>query len=59
MRAEDDVEQPALDGQQAHWHSTLAARPEMFGRDPSVPAQASAAELQAAGARRVLELGGG
>jgi SAM-dependent methyltransferase len=31
----------------------------MFGRDPSEPARKAAADLKAAGAQRILELGGG
>ncbi len=48
-----------LVAQQQHWEQTFAARPEMFGRDPSEPARAAAAAFASAGAQRVLELGGG
>ena len=52
-------EKPVLDAQEQHWEGMLESRPEMFGRDPSEPARRTAAELKSAGARRVLELGGG
>jgi SAM-dependent methyltransferase len=47
------------DAQRQHWEGMLATRPAMFGRDASEPARRSAAELSRAGARRILELGGG
>ncbi len=55
----DDIERSALDAQARHWEGTLAAKPEMFGRDPSEPARRSAAEFEARGVHRILELGGG
>jgi SAM-dependent methyltransferase len=55
----NEIEKPALDGQKQHWERMLGTKPEMFGRDPSEPARRSAAEFRAAGARRILELGGG
>ncbi len=48
-----------LDAQQQHWEGMLGSRPEMFGRDASEAARRSLAEFQAAGVRRLLELGGG
>lgn len=57
MAAETDTQ--TLDAQQRHWEEMLTSRPEMFGRDASEPARRSLAELQAAGVRRLLELGGG
>ncbi len=53
------TEKPVLDAQKQHWEGMLESRPEMFGRDPSEPARRTAAELKSAGARRLLELGGG
>jgi SAM-dependent methyltransferase len=55
----NETEKPVLDAQKQHWEGMLEARPEMFGRDPSEPARRTAADLKAAGARRILELGGG
>ncbi|HET9551990.1 MAG TPA: class I SAM-dependent methyltransferase [Anaeromyxobacteraceae bacterium] len=56
---QDEIGRSALDAQARHWESTLATKPEMFGRDPSEPARRSAAEFKVAGLHRVLELGGG
>lgn len=33
-----DINKPVLDAQARHWESTLKAKPEVFGRDPSAPA---------------------
>ncbi len=55
----NETEKPVLDAQKQHWESMLETRPEMFGRDPSEPARRTASDLKAAGARRILELGGG
>ncbi len=48
-----------LDAQQRHWEGMLGTRAEMFGREPSEPAQYAADLFERHGARRVLELGGG
>lgn len=56
---QDETGKPELNAQQRHWEDMLATRPEMFGRDASEPARRSAAEFEAAGVRRILELGGG
>ncbi len=53
------TEKPVLDSQRQHWEGMFESRPEMFGRDPSEPARRTVAELKSAGARRLLELGGG
>jgi hypothetical protein len=55
----NDPANPVLDAQKQHWEGMLASKPEMFGRDPSEPGRAAAADFKAAGCRRVLELGGG
>jgi SAM-dependent methyltransferase len=54
-RAGPDV----LDAQRQHWERTLGTRPELFGREASEPARRSAEAFEAAGVRRILELGGG
>lgn len=59
MPMPEEIEKPVLDAQRQHWEGMLESKPEMFGRDPSEPARRSAAELKAAGAQRILELGGG
>ncbi|NYH80692.1 SAM-dependent methyltransferase [Actinopolyspora biskrensis] len=45
--------------QQHHWQSVHTANPEMYGWQPSAPAQHAAAVFRAAGAGSVLELGAG
>lgn len=54
-----ETDEQTLDAQQRHWEGMLGSRPEMFGRDASEAARRSVAEFQAAGVRRLLELGGG
>ncbi len=48
-----------LNAQQRHWEGMLGTRAEMFGREPSEPAQYAADLFERNGTRRVLELGGG
>lgn len=45
--------------QRAHWQSTYAAHPGMYGEEPSVPAVHAAEVFRTAGALNVLELGAG
>ncbi|MFF8574018.1 class I SAM-dependent methyltransferase [Streptomyces sp. CA-100214] len=52
-------EQDLADAQRAHWQSTYAAHPGMYGEEPSAPAVHAAAVFRAAGAGDVLELGAG
>lgn len=54
-----ETDKQALDAQKQHWEGMLSTRSEMFGRDPSEAARRSATEFEAAGVRRLLELGGG
>ena len=55
----DKPEPSSLGAQRQHWEQTFAARPEMFGREPSDPARAAATTFKNAGLKRILELGGG
>ena len=48
-----------LDAQQQHWQKTFVQRPEMFGREPSVPARDAAQLFKSEGKAEILELGGG
>ncbi|WP_046730724.1 hypothetical protein [Streptomyces humi] len=52
-------EQDLAEAQRAHWQSTYAVHPGMYGAEPSAPAVHAAAALRVAGARDVLELGAG
>lgn len=45
--------------QRAHWQSTYAQHPLMYGRQPSAPARYAVEAFRTAGARTVLELGAG
>ncbi len=54
-----ETDKQTLDAQQQHWEGMLRSRPEMFGREASEVGRRSLAEFQAAGVRRLLELGGG
>ena len=48
-----------LNAQQGHWQKMFSQRSEMFGTDPSVPAQAAAEWLKREGKSELLELGSG
>lgn len=53
-----EADQAVLDAQERHWAGVLRDRPGMFG-PASDAARKTADELEAVGAQRVLELGGG
>lgn len=53
------VQANALNSQRERWERTFASRPDIFGGEPSYPAQKSAALFKAEGRHRILELGGG
>ena len=55
----NENEKSVLDAQKQHWESMLASRPDMFGAAASEAARRTTSELEAAGVRRILELGGG
>lgn len=48
-----------LDAQRQHWQTTFSQRPDLFGSEPSEPAQAAAELFKKEGMTRILELGGG
>ena len=48
-----------LDAQQHHWERTFLQKPEMFGTEPSQPAQASVELFREESSATILELGGG
>ncbi|NEA59666.1 class I SAM-dependent methyltransferase [Streptomyces sp. SID13666] len=52
-------EQNLAEAQRAHWQSTYAAHPGMYGEQPSAPALHAVQVFAAAGAKQVLELGAG
>lgn len=56
--AEDDSRE-ALDRQRERWQRALSERADRYGLEPSAPALAACEGFEQAGARRLLELGGG
>lgn len=48
-----------FDAQRQNWQKTFVQKPEMFGADPSQPAQAAAELFEKEGKIDILELGGG
>ena len=48
-----------LNAQQAHWETTFAQGPDMFGKEASLPARKAAALFKQEGKNKLLELGGG
>ncbi len=48
-----------LDNQQSRWVRALSHQPEMFGSDPSLPAQNAAELFKKEGCATILELGAG
>jgi SAM-dependent methyltransferase len=57
-QAEDDSRE-ALDRQREQWQRALSERADRYGLAPSAPALAACESFEQAGARRLLELGGG
>lgn len=52
-------EKEMRDRQAAHWEAMFSQKPEMFGDEPSYAAVKAADLLERAGAKNILELGGG
>ncbi len=48
-----------LNAQHKHWESMLSTKPDMFGTEPSDPAQKAAELFKKEGRVKILELGGG
>lgn len=48
-----------LNNQHQHWENMLSNRPDMFGTEPSDPAQKAAELFRKEGRTKILELGGG
>ncbi len=58
MNVNEDVVSP-VEAQRAHWGSTFASNPRMYGDEASVPGQYAAELFATAGCHEVLELGSG
>lgn len=56
---EKDQAHEVLDAQNPHWEKTYTKNPEMFGDEPSEPARKAVDVFTEAGAKHLLELGGG
>lgn len=54
-----DQAHEVLDAQNPHWEKTYTKNPEMFGDEPSEPARKAVEVFTEAGAKYLLELGGG
>jgi ubiquinone/menaquinone biosynthesis C-methylase UbiE len=48
-----------LNSQESHWERTFLANPDMFGENPSEPAQKTAELFKKENRTKILELGGG
>jgi SAM-dependent methyltransferase len=59
VRKNEGIVKEVLNGQHRHWENMLSNRPEMFGTEPSDPAQKAAELFKKEGKTKILELGGG
>ena len=54
-----DVDKVVLDGQQHHWEKMFTANTDMFGKEPSYPAQRAVEIFGKRNMKKILELGSG
>ncbi|MBC8174052.1 MAG: class I SAM-dependent methyltransferase [Candidatus Marinimicrobia bacterium] len=54
-----NIAKEVLDEQHQHWENTLSKKPDMFGKEPSDPAQKAAELFKKEDKTSILELGGG
>jgi NAD(P)-dependent dehydrogenase (short-subunit alcohol dehydrogenase family) len=54
-----NIEKEVLDKQHRHWGTTYSKNPDMFGLEPSDPAQKAVEIFKKEGKTKILELGGG
>lgn len=59
MRKNEGIVKEVLNGQHRHWENMLSSKPDMFGTEPSNPAQKAAELFKKEGRVKILELGGG
>jgi len=59
MKEDKRKVEEVLNAQRQHWESMLSTKPEMFGTEPSDPAQKAAELFKKEGRIKILELGGG
>ncbi len=59
MKGNKSIMKEVLNGQHQHWENMLLNKPDMFGTEPSDPAQKAAELFKKEGKVKILELGGG
>jgi len=59
VRKNEGIVKEVLNAQHQHWESMLSTKPDMFGTEPSDPAQKAAELFKKEGKKKILELGGG
>jgi SAM-dependent methyltransferase len=59
MKGNKSTMEEVLNGQHQHWENMLLNKPDMFGTEPSDPAQKAAELFKKEGRVKILELGGG
>ncbi|SJZ55359.1 class I SAM-dependent methyltransferase [Selenihalanaerobacter shriftii] len=59
MKEGQSIEKEALNKQGQHWENTFTKKTNMFGVEPSIPAQKAAKLFKKEGKKKILELGGG
>ena len=59
MKGHKSIMKEVLNGQHQHWENMLLNKPDMFGTEPSDPAQKAAELFKKEGRVKILELGGG
>jgi SAM-dependent methyltransferase len=59
MKGNKSIMKEVLNGQHQHWGDMLLNKPDMFGTEPSDPAQKAAELFKKEGKVKILELGGG
>lgn len=59
MKEDKRKVEEVLNSQHRHWENMLSTKPDMFGTEPSDPAQKAAELFKKEGKVKILELGGG
>jgi ubiquinone/menaquinone biosynthesis C-methylase UbiE len=59
MLEDVEVKKESLNKQNNHWEETFTQKTDMFGIDPSLPAQKAAKLLKKEDKKKILEIGGG
>jgi SAM-dependent methyltransferase len=59
MKEDERKVEEVLNNQHRHWENMLSNKPDMFGTEPSDPAQKAAELFKKEGRVKILELGGG